>query len=112
MKRISHQVKHLRVGEIVSIVSSFGFFSSGTYRVEYKSSDMLGLSCGEIQLGIDPNFISISARNLQEPVTWLEEEIKLLRHQVKRCDCSDCRAILERKELELIELQQSPALLN
>ena len=95
------KVNELKSGEIVRVASLFGLPAEGVYRVRRTSSSLVELSCGEVFCGCHPSLLIIKERNLPEPISWLNEEIGILKNQVRACDCADCRQILKRKEIEL-----------
>ena len=94
----------LKRGEIVKAASLFGMPGEGVYKVDSVSSALIQLSCGEIRAGCHPSTLIILERNLPEPVSWLNEEIKVIKEQLKSCDCVECRNLLKSKERALAGL--------
>lgn len=99
--------ERLVVGEIVEVRGRRGLLPPVTFKVEGVESDLIFGSIGEIRWGVNSKLIEVVRRRMPEPRSWLPFEIDFLRQHVARCDCADCREILETKELEFSRVGRS-----
>ena len=90
----------LEIGEYAELASPFGLPPRGVYRVDGVCDDMLMFSIGEFSGAVNFSMVDVFCRNLPEPKDALLEEIKYLEKSIKRCDCEDCRKLLETKKAQ------------
>ena len=94
------KAERLRIGEVVRLRGKHIPLPSIRCRVEFWMGSIAHCSVGRSQFGISPDLVTIEARALTEPQSWLEDEIALARHFAAIHDCADCRALLKQREAE------------
>ena len=95
-KRRKMKNSQVKVGEIIEIKTMLGMPASGIYRVEAQEGELIILSAGEIEIGVNKDYIEIVRRNLSEPETWSSREIEIL--ETTACECEECLKLLAQKK--------------
>ena len=103
--------ERLRVGEVVELRDRLGVLPQIVCKVASINDDMLWVSVGKIEWGVNPKMVEVIRRGLGEPKSWLQFELKFLKRQVERCDCEECLRLWQQTQAEVLQ-QANAAIVN
>ncbi len=98
---MANQTNLFEDGEIIRAKDTTGFIPEAVYQVEYEDNGMVHLSAGEMIAGTRAANLIVLERGLKAPATWTETEVLVLKQNVKRCGCRECRRFLREKQKQL-----------